>query len=70
MNWENGFKRISAAWWGLLAIMLIGYGLTILFLEGSGGWNVAIVSFLCLIPIYLFYRATNWIIEGFFVKTT
>lgn len=62
MNWNLGLKRVSAAWWGLVAIIAAGIGFT-----WGSGWELesSLAGMAWSAGAYALHRVTCWIINGF-----
>ena len=63
MNWNQGLQRVSAVFWGFIAIACIMGGVASLF--KNSGWGDALLLLTFPIPLYFAHKATCWIINGF-----
>lgn len=66
MNWNQGLRRVSAVFWGFWALLSGVFGASLLVLNGSREWDAGLIFIACLLPLYIAYRVTCWIVDGFF----
>lgn len=68
INWNRGLKRVAALFWGLMAIIL-----TIAGAMDFGSSDSKIFHLLLIVlgwwAAYGMYRATAWVLDGFFDKS-
>ena len=63
MNWHQGLRRISLAWWGFCTVLNLIPGIALLtsdFLQGL----LWIAAFSAVFAIL--HKVTCWVIDGFF----
>lgn len=63
MNWLQGLRRVSAAWWGLCAVLVAMSGVAAMSESIKLG---ATLIFVGLTICAVMHKATCWVINGFF----
>ena len=63
MNLRKGLERICAVFWGFWALFFLVLGGAIVF-QGQTADGFGVLA--GLIPVYILYRLTSWVLDGFF----